>query len=175
MTKRLFNPSIEVSYGPIKKKTVFFEVVKTDDDEDKTTTSYNYNYNYNRNRNQRTKRQIMFSNIHFNDGNAINNLTKQFVAPIKGWYVFQTTGKREDSDRYLEIKTVRLLSTGQPDRLSPDTETITQHPGISPSTSIDTAMFSRYLEAGNELEIWEYGYQFSSSFPFIFSGTLIFP
>ena len=62
LTKRLFDPDIQIKYGELgKKEIVWFEVVKDD---------YNRYYSVN-------PRKIDFSKININIGNAINNTSKQ--------------------------------------------------------------------------------------------------
>ena len=79
LTKRLFDPEIEVNYGPIQKnqdkKKIWFELMKND---------YSSTYS--------SRRLVVFSRININIGGAVNNSTKQFKAPIESWYQFYTSG-----------------------------------------------------------------------------------
>ena len=79
LTKRLFDPEIEINYGPFKKneeeKKIWFELVKND---------YPRVYS--------CKTLVVFSKININIGGAIDNSTKQFKAPIESWYQFYTSG-----------------------------------------------------------------------------------
>ena len=60
LTKRLFDPNIEINYGPIKKRQgkmkIWFEVVKND---------YNRYYS--------SEHQILFSKVNINMGGAIKS------------------------------------------------------------------------------------------------------
>ena len=154
LTKRLFDPNIEINYGPIKKRQgkakIWFEVVKND---------YNRYYS--------SEHQILFSKVNINMGGAINNITKTFAAPRKGWYQFSTSGLTYRYNSYLKIKTIRS-------ERNTDTEKINQRHSYSNSVeTFRTAMFSRHLDIGEMVQIWEYGYKFPSSSPFTFRGYSI--
>ena len=154
LTKRLFDPNIEVNYGLIynqNQEGVWFEVVKDD-----------YNGYYNQN-----PRKIDFSKINYNIGNCINNGTKQFIATIKGWYEFSTSGRSYYYQSYVKVKTIR--NDGR-------TDSVTMYRGDPYSNhkdSFTTTTFSRDLEIGDKIEVWEFGYKFRSDVPFRFTGHLV--
>ena len=154
LTKRLFDPNIEINYGPFKrsqgKEKIWFEVVKND---------HNSFYSI--------EHQVLFSRVNINMGGAINNITKTFAAPRKGWYQFSTSGLTYRHNTYLRIKTVR-------NRGNTDTEKINQQKSYGSSAEqFKTAMFSRHLDIGEMVQIWEYGYKFPSNSPFTFRGYSI--
>ena len=157
LTKRLFDPTMETNYGPInekeeKEERVWFEVVKDDH-----SSVYRTN-----------PRKIDFNKININFGNSINRSTKQFSAPISGWYQFSTNGRASYYQSYIKIKTMR--NDGE-------TEHEDQHRGgyynSGHTDSFRTTTFSRYLKIGEKIEIWEYGYKFRTDLPFRFNGYLV--
>ena len=155
LTKRLFDPNIEINYGPMKKSNekekIWFEVVKINDNH----------------RLYGGERQILFSKVNINIGGAINNVTKTFAAPKKGWYQFSTSGLAYQYGSYLQIKTLRNGG-------NTDTKKINQRYSYSNSAeTFKTAMFSRHLDTGEIVQIWEYGYKFPSNSPFTFRGYLV--
>ena len=154
LTKRLFDPHIEINYGPIKnskeEEKIWFEVVKN-----------NYHSLYS------GEYQIKFSKININIGGAIDNRTKTFAAPKKGWYQFSTSGLAYRYTSYLKIKTLRNGG-------NVDTKTINQRYSYSNhAETFKMAMFSRHLDIGEMVQIWSYGYKFPSSSPFTFRGYLV--
>ena len=158
LTKRMFDPNIEINYGPIDWQNqegvqghVSFEVVKND---------YNSVYGG-------SKRKVDFSKINYNIGNSISNRTKQFTAPIKGWYEFSTSGRSYYYHSYVYIKTIR--NNGRTDSVTLNRG----EPYSSHKDSFTTTTFSRNLEIGDKIEVWEYGYRFRSDIPFRFTGHLI--
>ena len=151
LTKRLFDPNMEINYGPIKriqgKDKIWFEVVKN-----------NHNGIFD------SVQKISFSKVNINIGGAIDNVTKLFAAPKKGWYQFSTSGFTYRYRSYLQIKTIRNGGNA-------DTEKINQRYSYSNSAvTSKTTIFSRHLDIGEMVEIWAYGYKFPSNAPFTFRG-----
>ena len=146
LTKRLFEPNIEINYGPIKDK-IWFEVVKND-----------HNGIFDR------KQQISFSKVNINIGGAIDNRTKTFAAPKKGWYQFSTSGLAYYYNTYLRIKTVRNGGNTESEKIDQE-NSYSDH-----EETFKTAMFSRHLDIGEKVQVWEYGYKFPSYSPFTFRG-----
>ena len=167
LTKRLFDPSIGINYGSIvpkdlEKEKVWFEVVKNDD------KSFNQNPNQYYRQSQCSRmgdiRRVSFSKINFNYGGAIGNSTIQFTAPIQGWFQFHTSGTMATNNGYIDVQTIR--KNGQTEK-----ECIRQPYTDGSSEKIfKTAIFSRYLEISEKVEIWEYGYETSQDKPFTFTG-----
>ena len=150
LTKKLFDSNIQINYGAINigKENVWFEVVKD-----------NYNGCYGQG-----NRKIDFSKININVGNAIDNITKQFTAPIEEWYQFFTSGRAYYYNSYIRIDTIR--NTGL-------TENEYMYKGEAYGNHKDsflTTMFTRYLEVGERIVIREYGYKFPAVPPFRFVG-----
>ena len=143
LTKRLFDPNIEVIYGHIIKKEkqikqVWFEVMKDDH-----CSSCNQN-----------TRKIDFNKINFNVGNAINSNRKWFIAPIQGWYHFTASGTSYYYNSRIKVKTIRNIGhTGEENFYRGE-------PYGNHKDSFRTAIFSRHLAIGDKIEISEYGYKF---------------
>ena len=154
LTKRLFDSNIEINYGPIKKpqenEKIWFEVVKNDNS-----------------RTYGSEHQIFFSKININIGGAISNITNTFAAPKKGWYQFSTSGLKYYYNTYLRIKTLRNGGNTESEKIDQGNFN-SDH-----EEEFKTAMFSRYLDIGEKVQVWEYGYKFPSNSPFTFRGYSI--
>ena len=152
LTKRLFDPSIEVNYGSVlsRGKQVWFEVIKDD---------YCGTYN-------QDTRKIDFNKVNFNVGGSV--ISKQFIAPINSWYHFITSGTSYFYNSKIKVKTIKRRSR-QTDEIFYRGETYTR----THRDSFTTTTFSRYLNAGDKIEIWEYGYKFCQHSPFSFTGYSI--
>ena len=153
LTKRLFDRNIQINYGPINKAkgSVWFEVVKDD-----------YGSVYNQN-----PRKIDFTKININVGNAIDNHTKQFTAPIEGWYQFFASGRAYKRQAYIRIDTVRNTGRTENEFMYKGEPTRSYY---RDSNSFRTTMFTRYLEVGERIEVFEYGYMFPALPPFRLIG-----
>ncbi len=89
------------------------------------------------------------------------------IRTIKGWYEFSTIGRSYYYNSYVKIKTIR--NDGR-------TDSVTMNRGEpygSHKDSFTTTAFSRDLEIGDKIEVWEYGYKFPSDIPFTFTGHLV--
>ena len=152
-TKRLFDPDIQINYGPMRKNDiVWFEVVK--DDRNRIDPTPNL-------------RKIDFTKININVGNAIDNRTKQFIALIEGWYHFVTSGRSYSYNSYVQVRTFRN-NGGTEDENMYKGETYGND-----KDSFRTTTFTRYLKVGERIEIWQRGYKFPAAPPFRFMGHLV--
>ena len=156
LTKRLFDPNIEVNYGPViynekKLKHVWFEVIKDD-----------YCSTYGQN-----TRKIDFNKISFNVGNAVNTYKKEFIAPIEGWYHFIASGTSYYYQSRTKVKTIKNIGHTKEENF------YRGEPYGSHKDSFRTTIFSRHLAIGDKIEISEYGYKFCPTSPFRFTGYLI--
>lgn len=147
-TNRLFDPEIQLNYGPLelKKENVWFEVIKDDHN------SYSS-----------TELKIGFSKVNINIGKAISTSTKQFIAPMEGWYQFFTSGEAYYYNSYIRIRTLRDNTVIEDERLD--------RGGYGSNTDmILTTMFTRKLKINDTIEIRQKGYKFPSHNPFRFMG-----
>ena len=154
LTKRLFDPEIEVNYGPIQKhqdqKKIWFELVKND---------YSGTYS--------SRRLIVFSKININIGGAINNSTKQFKAPIESWYQFYTSGHAARYDCYVYLEILRNNGRTETDQM------YQRYSYSNNQRTFKTTMFSKYLKIGDVIKVYVNGYEFYTNRPFTFRGHSI--
>ena len=161
LTKRLFDPNIEMNYGRIKREGVWFKLVKnnmTKDDID-ASNLYTNNRRYSR---RQTVQQIKFSSVETNTKNAIGDI--ELVAPVTSWFQFHTKGVIKGSYNLLKLKTIRHNGETKQETLNPDDSYKKNQ------TTFKLFEFSKYLEKGDKVQLWGYGYNFSIHQPFTFEG-----